>query len=86
MLELCRKFGLELRKQNTVGDNLYLFNDRSLSMTELLNDKRFGPPLKEFVGKIDHLSKIYDREVLTESKTKNRSTRILAEYDSKLVS
>lgn len=78
MLELCRKFGLELRKQNTNGDNLYLFNDKSFSTTELLNDKRFGPPLKEFVGKIDHLSKIYDREVLTFDKSRNRSNRILA--------
>lgn len=46
MLELCKIFGLELRKQNTIGENLYLFNDRSYNPTELLNDVRFGPPLK----------------------------------------
>lgn len=98
MLEICKQLGIELREQHSQGSNLYLFNGKSMTVDDLKNDPKFGQELRSFVDKIDHLSNLYNKYVLipkltpeldtcpNDPKTKLRSTRMLSEFDTKLVS
>lgn len=67
-----------MREQNTEGDNIYLFKDKPFSAKQIANDTRFGPELKHFIKKIDHLSRLYDKYVLTPNQDKLRASKMLS--------
>lgn len=87
ILTLCKKFGISIREQNSNGVNLYLHGEESIDHEKLNKDERFGPRLREFVDQIDHLAKVYDREVLSvnPSRDQTKSNRMLASFDQKIV-
>ena len=56
LLQLCKKFGIELREQNSEGHNIFLLNGKCLTVEEIKKDPKFGPQVKNFLDHIDHLS------------------------------
>jgi hypothetical protein len=48
-------------------------------------DPKFGPPLLEFFDRADHLSTLYDKQVLCSNSDKLKANRMLQTYDSQTV-
>lgn len=86
MLKIFKKFNIEIREQHSEGDNIYLYRDTPMTITEMKKNPRFGPHIKNFLDQVDHLASLYDKYVLTPNDNKYRSNRMLSEFDSKLVS
>ena len=56
LLQLCKKFEIELREQNSEGHNIFLMNGKCLTVEEIKKDPKIGPQVKNFLDHIDHLS------------------------------